>query len=70
MMAHPISSKEFKRLLEQSYAGKKKKPLIALEVNDLDTPFFWFRNKVVKQTINRIEEMRPKVKYTKLKSHD
>ena len=50
----PISSKEFKQLLEQSYAGKKKKPLIALEVNDLDT-FLLVRNKVVKQTINRIE---------------
>ena len=50
----PISSKEYKKLLEDSYSGKLKKSTIALEVNDLDT-FLQVRNKIVKQTINKIE---------------
>ena len=50
----PISSKEYKKLLEDSYSGKLKKSTISLEVNDLDT-FLQVRNKIVKQTINKIE---------------
>lgn len=50
----PLSSKEYKKLLEDSYSGKLKKSTISLEVNDLDT-FLQVRNKIVKQTINKIE---------------
>ena len=50
----PISSKEYKKLLEDSYSGQLKKSTISLEVNDLDT-FLQVRNKIVKQTINKIE---------------
>ena len=50
----PLSSKEYKKLLEDSYSGKLKKSTISLEINDLDT-FLQVRNKIVKQTINKIE---------------
>ena len=54
MMAHPSHQKNLKNYFEDSYSGKLKKSTIALEVNDLDT-FLQVRNKIVKQTINKIE---------------